>query len=234
MPSRNCQARATDPPQRAVTRPLANPPRRVAREPRRELQRVRTARADGDFDHVREPTASPGHGRKSVLRRLESATYRRRDGEACRLPHRGSCSSSASLVVFAHGHGHDARDRRRPGPHAGRPQPGRDAGEHPLDDLPARLDRDDPPADLVHGRAQDEADAAVRRGGLPVRLPGGSPDQPRARRQPDRPAQPLARAVSARVGRRQDRERAQRRGLLGELTLAQAQQREDTIKHTQG
>ena len=51
--------------------------------------------------------------------------------------------------------------------------------------------------------------------GPAVRLPGGPPDQPRARRQPDRPAQPLARAVSARGRRRQDRERAQRQGLLG-------------------
>ena len=48
-----------------------------------------------------------------------------------------------------------------------------------------------------------------------VRLPGGPPDQPRARRPPDRSAQPLARAVSARGGGRPDRERAQRQGLLG-------------------
>src|SRR6185437_8077402 len=51
---------------------VPHPPRRVPCEPSRESKRVRTSRADGDFDHVREPTASPGRDCKSVLRRSKT------------------------------------------------------------------------------------------------------------------------------------------------------------------
>src|SRR5262249_52310431 len=47
---------------------LSHTPSRVAGEPRGERERGRTARADDDLGHVREPTASSGHGLESVLR----------------------------------------------------------------------------------------------------------------------------------------------------------------------
>src|SRR5207237_7810195 len=49
---------------------LSHPPRRIADEPGGELERVRTPRTHDDFGHVREPTASSGHGCTSVLRRV--------------------------------------------------------------------------------------------------------------------------------------------------------------------
>ena len=54
---------------RNVAMNFAHASRGVTCEPRGERKRVRTARADGDLDHVHEPTGSPGHGCKSVLRR---------------------------------------------------------------------------------------------------------------------------------------------------------------------
>ena len=53
-------------------------------------------------------------------------------------------------------------------------------------------------------------------------------------RQPDRPAQPVARALSARGGGRPDRERAQCPRLRRSLTLAEAQRRESSLKHASG
>ena len=69
------------------------------------------------------------------------------------------------------------------------------------------------PAERLHLAAQGRAAARVRPPREPLRLPGGPPDQPRDRRQPHRPAQPLARALPARVGGRPDRERAPPQGL---------------------
>src|SRR6266571_529955 len=68
-------------------------------------------------------------------------------------------------------------------------------------------------ADLLHERAETETDAGIPRRRLALRLPGGPPDQPRARRASDRPAEPLARALPARVRGGLDRERPQRQGL---------------------
>src|SRR5438067_1716134 len=147
----------------------------------------------------------------------EGWTYRRRRGEPphpARLRRRAPGRRGNRAHVRTRPRARRARDPRRPRAHAGRPHPGRDAVQHPLDDLPQRLDGDDPPAGRVHERPQAEADARVRRDGRAVRIPGGSPDQPRARRQPHGPAQPLARALPASGGGGQDRERAQRPGLL--------------------
>ena len=209
VPSGDCHARATAPQQRAVKRPSRT--RRVASPARR----AESASEYGPRGRTAISTMSA-----SLLPRLDATARASCDGPKARptvASWRGprtslsqSCSSSARpRRVRAPTRPRRALDPCRPGAHARRPQPGRDAGQHPLDDLPSRLDGDDPPADLIHERAQDEADAAIRRDRLALRLPGGPPDQPRARRQPDRPAQPLARALPARVGRRQDRERAQ-------------------------
>src|SRR5437870_3622409 len=43
--------------------------------------------------------------------------------------------------------------------HARRPQPGRHAGEHRVDDLQVRVDEDDPAADRLHERAETETNA---------------------------------------------------------------------------
>ena len=127
-----------------------------------------------------------------------------------------------------------AQDRRRPEAHAGRPQPGRDAGEHPLDDLQARLDVDDPPAGFLHRRAEAQADAAVRRDRPNVRVPGdhlislemgGNPTDPR-----NLWPEPYPRAAAM------DQIENQLNSEIcdGQLTLAQAQAKESQIKHTQG
>src|SRR5262249_52852691 len=89
-----------------------------------------------------------------------------------------------------------------------------DSGDDPLDDLQARVDEDDPSAHRVHVGAQAAPDGGLRRDRTSHRLPGRSPDQPRARRPPDRPAQPLARALPACGRGRPHRERPQREGLL--------------------
>ena len=87
------------------------------------------------------------------------------------------------------GGGSDGAGRpREPDAHARLAQPRRHPGDDRLDDLRPRLDGDRPPAVGLHLAAQAPADARVRRERPAVRLPGGSPDQPRARRQPDRPA----------------------------------------------
>ena len=78
----------------------------------------------------------------------------------------------------------------------------------------ARLDAHRPAADELHRGAEDPADARVRGRRRSVRLPGGPSDQPRARRPPDRPAQPVAGAAAPRRGGRPGRERAERQGLL--------------------
>ena len=49
---------------------LSHASRRVAGELRGERERVRTAGANDDFGHVHEPTGPPGHGGKRVLRRV--------------------------------------------------------------------------------------------------------------------------------------------------------------------
>src|SRR4051812_17838364 len=72
------------------------------------------------------------------------------------------------------------------------------------------MDADDPTADLVHERPQRPATARMRAPRSAKRLPGGPPDQPRARRAPDGPAESLARAVPTRSRGRPDRERAAR------------------------
>ena len=116
---------------------------------------------------------------------------------------RSSCDRVASSAGRA----------RRSCAHAGRAQPGCDASQHQADDLRARLDAHRASAGRLHERTEGEADARLSRARFAVGLPGGPPDQPRARRQPDGPPQSLARAVSACGQRRPDRERPEREGL---------------------
>ena len=129
---------------------VAKASRRVTREPRRQRQGVRPMRLCGDLDHGFEPTRLRGHGPKSQLRRrVVLRTFA--TVEKARRGDLVLAVVAVAIVVVAlapRGWRRLARDRRRPAAHAGRPQPRRDAGEHPLDDLQARLDVDDPPADL--------------------------------------------------------------------------------------
>src|SRR5205823_3135265 len=81
------------------------------------------------------------------------------------------------------------------------------------DDLPTRVDAHDPASRLVHQRPQAQGASRLPAARASLAVPGGSPDQPRARWASDRPPQPLARAVPAGVGGRPPGERAERAGV---------------------
>ena len=236
VPSGDCHARATAPQQRAVTRPSCT--RRVASP---------ASRAESASEYGPRGRTTISATSASLLPRLDTAARascgrcdrdlpspRWRDLDSRRPPHRPGARRGRRRPVRARAPPPGRRDPRRPGADAGRPQPGRDAGQHTLDGLPPRLDRHDPPADLVHERAQDEADAPVPRDRFALRLPGRPPDQPRARRQSDRPAQPVAGALPRAAEVDQIENELNGEVCSGQLTLAQAQEREDTLKHTQG
>lgn len=108
-----------------------------------------------------------------------------------------------------------ARTTSPPRPHlpARRLQPGRHPVHHRLHHLRLRVDRDRPAVQLLHHRAEEEADRRVRlHGHQHLGLRGGPLRPPRTRRCPQERAQPLARAGVRHQDRRQQghrREQAQ-------------------------
>ena len=145
--------------------------------------------------------------------------------------------SSLAALTRCGGGGSAALGRRSPSPTLtpGALNPDVTQATIGSDDLRPRLDADRPPAVELHVGAQGRADGAVRAARLAVRLPGGPPDQPRARRR-SRPTRATCGPSRTRARPQVDRIENELNAKVcsGELTLAEAQRAESALKHEHG
>ena len=162
------------------------------RHDRRPVDRLRPVAA-GRLAHV--PSRQPD--RKSVLRRADSCLRWTGCGSRSRTsPSHCSCLALIALSFVRFGGTAAPAVLASPTLTPGSLNPDVTQATLGDDDLRSRLDRRPSARRRTTRAAQGRADAALRRDRLAVGLPGGPPDQPRARRQPDRPGQPLARAAT--------------------------------------
>lgn len=216
---------------------VLHPPRCVSGEPSRERERVGTARADVQLDHVRERTASPGHGSKSVLRPARprpsvGAMTRRLTPVDLLL---GLLVLAAAVLLLTSLHGHAT--------HAVLADPARTPGVLNPDVTQANIRSTicrhgwtatiRPPVSYTNALKAKQMRAYGETGSLSdyqedhlISLElGGHPTDPR-----NLWPEPYPRA--AQVDRTENELNAE--VCSGRLTLAEAQQREDDLKHTQG
>ncbi len=139
-------------------RALLEPGERTEPERPARLRTWRAGRRGFTYQRARRPdTCLDGFGRRN---RDPGRSRRRIDFD---LESRGVAHTRADGRADAAGFGRGSTaGRARPRSHAGRAQPRRDPGDDRLHDLRFGLDGHDPTGQLVHHRAQDQADERVR------------------------------------------------------------------------